>query len=875
MQFSQAIDRIKEDVPCVDVLRDAGHVIKDTAGNVPCPFHKEKTGSFAVNTRANRWRCFGACQAGGSVVDLVMRLRNLDFTEAVRDLAARAGITIDPPTPEAVAQLDADRRREEALSFAAAHYVKELSTEAAAYLAGRGLSETTITDHMLGYSAGTLLQRVRRHPSQLDAIGITEDDLVAAGILREVVKDGVAQRDAEGRKLLREHLRGRITFPFLRRGRVVGMAGRALDGDTEPKYLNLKAPMGTLYNDDDASTGEVILAEGQVDTLTLAQLGVQVVGVPGAGAAENYVGRLRRAKKVWVGFDNDTAGKAGAEKAAAAILKATPQCDVRVITGLPEGRDWSEYLATSEDAQATVATLKANAEPAMKWLIGRADLGTKSGEERSRAILDLLRVTAALDAITQAEAEAAIRAAGSMSAATWKDVLAKAKATLAAESRKQAGTAPTEPTFCFDVPDHFIPAQDFRLTGHPTANVTVYIGVNRPTPTDDGKVVDVKRIEPVIIWTRHVEGRIEIEAKPAADCALSARERARVPDEGNLPGRWVTDPAVPTSVQNYLAGKAPLTKAHEVFWSTRERFSLYTHTRETAYFDLLASFVMLSYVYQLFDTVPYVHLTGTRESGKSNIARVLESLCFNASKSSNSSGAVLFRGQEASAGVQILEEAERFRDPKPGTVDMDLSLMANDGYKRGAAAARLRETKGGVHDFTIVSFDIYGPRVLASINDLNYVLGSRCISILCERASRADLEAGGILDLTSQGKTETIRQDVVRSQIYAWAQQHFHEVADCYNGLQRSPDLGHLIGRERELWMPLLAVAYHVDASQAIGLAKGDRALAAGLFRSWTEEHSVFKRMIALQRRTEAKKRSVEADQSLEITVLKLSLIHI
>mgnify|MGYP005847536721 CR=1 FL=1 len=182
-----AVDEVKQRLSIVDVI-SAYMPLKKAGRNYKglCPFHSEKTPSFVVFPESQRWHCFGACGVGGDVVTFVMRRENLLFSEALKLLAARAGVDLAPPSPAQEAQAEERRRLWEVNRQAAEYYHRLLleSPEAAnarAYLEGRGITAATLRACQVGYA--------RAHwqalGDSLKTQGWRESDLLQAGLLVE------------------------------------------------------------------------------------------------------------------------------------------------------------------------------------------------------------------------------------------------------------------------------------------------------------------------------------------------------------------------------------------------------------------------------------------------------------------------------------------------------------------------------------------------------------------------------------------------------------------------------------------------------------------------------------------------------------------
>ncbi len=311
--MTRETDLIKERLDLVDFLRSylkllpAGKNFKAL-----CPFHAEKTPSFVVSPERKMWHCFG-CGLGGDLITFVMRHENLEFPEAIRFLAEKAGVAIATLNPALEKQFGILYKiHESAKSFYAAELSK--NEEARKYLKARGLAPQTIEEFGLGFAPGG-------ESLTLHLIKLGFDVL-------DVVKAGLANKNLDG--LYRDRFQGRLIFPISNSlGKTVAFTGRLLreEGSKMPKYLN--SPETPIFSKSrilygfDKSKGEiagsrtVFIVEGQMDFLMAWQTGVKnVVAVSGTGLTGDHLARLKRvADTVILSFDNDDAGERALERA--------------------------------------------------------------------------------------------------------------------------------------------------------------------------------------------------------------------------------------------------------------------------------------------------------------------------------------------------------------------------------------------------------------------------------------------------------------------------------------------------------------------------------------------------------------------------------
>jgi DNA primase len=308
-----------------------------------CPFHNEKTPSFHVVQDKGFYHCFG-CGQHGNAVDFIMAIEGLDFAQAIARLAELTGL---PAPQRAGAPAPAIDQTLYAVNEAAARWFagrleSGQGAEAAAYLAGRGLDRATVVRFGLGYAPGdrTSLKRA------LQAEGYSEAIAVEAGLL--------VRPDDGGQSF--DRFRHRVTFPIHdRRGRVVGFGGRAL-GEARAKYLN--TPETPLFHKGELlyglalarpavrQQGTVVLAEGYMDVIALAQAGFANAVAPlGTAVTEAQLTLLwQLADEPVVCLDGDEAGLRAAHRLIERALPVLKPGKSLRFAILPPGRDPDSVL---------------------------------------------------------------------------------------------------------------------------------------------------------------------------------------------------------------------------------------------------------------------------------------------------------------------------------------------------------------------------------------------------------------------------------------------------------------------------------------------------------------------------------------------------
>jgi len=328
-----------------------------------CPFHNEKTPSFYVNDEKGFYHCFG-CQAHGDVIRWMTDQRGLEFMDAVKELAAEAGMEVPRPDPRYAEQAEQQAGLHEAMAAAQEWFRASLDTPEGAkardYLKSRRFDAHTMERFGFGFAPDS------RNALKAALKQFEEPMLIEAGL----------RISAEDREPY-DRFRGRLTIPIHDpRGRVIAFAARILDAEKKdaPKYLNSPdTPLfdkgRTLFNLHRAGpasrkTHRVVVVEGQMDAVALAAAGIEEAVAPmGTALTERQIELLwRLVDKPILCFDGDSAGQRAAMKAAVRALPLLrPGHSLQFVT-LPPGLDPDDLLRTKgrpalEDLLAAPASL--------------------------------------------------------------------------------------------------------------------------------------------------------------------------------------------------------------------------------------------------------------------------------------------------------------------------------------------------------------------------------------------------------------------------------------------------------------------------------------------------------------------------------------
>ena len=323
----------------VDVVSGYVRLGRKSGSNIfgLCPFHSERTPSFSVNPDRQIYHCFG-CGKGGGVINFIMEIENFSFPEAVEFLAKRVGMELPEQSNDAET-----RRRSKMLAVnkdAARYFRDQLSTPAGAaarrYIAERQIGDRAVKIFGLGYAPNGWTGLL----DAMHAKGYTDFELFDAGLVSQGKRGGYYDK-----------FRDRLMFPVIDiRGEVIGFSGRILSGDG-PKYMN--SPETLVFNKSrnlfamnlakKSKCGYIILAEGNVDVVSLHQAGFDsAVASLGTSLTPEQARLLSRfTNEVIIAYDNDGAGIKASQRA----IGILEQLDVRVkVLSMSGAKDPDEFI---------------------------------------------------------------------------------------------------------------------------------------------------------------------------------------------------------------------------------------------------------------------------------------------------------------------------------------------------------------------------------------------------------------------------------------------------------------------------------------------------------------------------------------------------
>jgi len=338
------VAQIREKIDIVSLLSE--YITVKKAGRnskAICPFHNEKSPSFMISEERQVWHCFG-CGKGGDIYSFIMEYEHVEFPEALRILAKKAGIElIQSKVASGIASRKEVLYSINSLAAEYYHYLllkHKVGERAREYLKNRGLSEKIIETFQIGFAPGVgtaltnyLLKKKNYLPEDLLEVGLAY---------------------SRGREVA-DFFRNRIMFPLVdHRDNIVGFSGRVLDNDVKTaKYMNTRETLIyhkgegfyglSVTKDAIRKAGQAILVEGEFDVISSFQEGVSnVVAVKGTALTEMQIALIARyAPKISICFDGDRAGQEAIKRSLPIIERKGLQATVIL---LPDGKDPDESI---------------------------------------------------------------------------------------------------------------------------------------------------------------------------------------------------------------------------------------------------------------------------------------------------------------------------------------------------------------------------------------------------------------------------------------------------------------------------------------------------------------------------------------------------
>ena len=392
--MNSEIEQIKSRLNIVDVV---GEYIKlEKAGinyRALCPFHNEKTPSFFVSPSRQMWHCFGGCNEGGDIFKFVMKIEGIEFIDALKLLAKKAGVQLKTSSKK-YEEIKTQREKlldickKATIFFSTQLNKSKTGLEAKDYLMKRGLKEETIKEWKIGYAPSTWDSLC----NYLIGLGYKRKDIIDAGLASEKFFD---------------RFRSRIIFPICDfNGQPIGFTGRVFNSDDEAKYLN--TPNTLLYDKSQALYGldkakveirkndSCVLVEGNVDCIMSHQSGVKnCLAVSGTALTPAHLGIIKRfSNNLILSFDMDLAGNNATKKGIDMALKNG--FNVKVISMNSEKDPADIILSSGEDEWKKIIK---EAKPINQFYFDLSfkDRNVKSVEDQKKIVSELLPIFKKID----------------------------------------------------------------------------------------------------------------------------------------------------------------------------------------------------------------------------------------------------------------------------------------------------------------------------------------------------------------------------------------------------------------------------------------------------------------------------------------------
>lgn len=385
---SSPVDEIKNRLDIVQIVGSYVKLQKAGANfRALCPFHSEKNPSFFVSPSRQMWHCFGGCGQGGDIFKFIMQIEGVEFGDALRLLAQKAGVELRKERPELKTQR---RRLYEICELATRFFEKQLKDskagkQAQEYLLSRGIKEESIKKWRLGWSP--------------DAWQGLSDFLVGKGYERqEIGRAGLAVKQEQGS--FYDRFRSRIIFPvFDLHSQVIGFGGRIFGQGPEEvaKYVNtpntlLYDKSRVLYGLDRAKlsirkTKACLLVEGYTDTILVSQAGFQnVVATSGTALTTYQLNALKRySENLLTAFDMDLAGDSATKRGI--DLARSMGFDIKVLL-LPDGSDPADIVSKDTKLfEKLINEARSILDFYFETTLSRTDASTPEGKKTISSIL--------------------------------------------------------------------------------------------------------------------------------------------------------------------------------------------------------------------------------------------------------------------------------------------------------------------------------------------------------------------------------------------------------------------------------------------------------------------------------------------------------
>jgi len=617
-----------------------------------CPFrlHKDENPSFYVYPMSNSFYCYG-CDIGGDIYTFVMEIENCNFYTALRHIAERLGEQLFWSNEEKI-KWDKEKNIFKVLTSIANYYREHLSDNGKTYLLNRGLSEETIEKYWLGETT-----KGKGLWDHLRKLGYSKEAIYSTGIFN--------------RKMECFFKPGMITFPNFSRKQVVYISARDIENK---KYILLPRSaleIKDLYLGDAIHRNEVIICEGQIDTLTLRQHGYNSCGIYGSHLWKDEWTKILGNKRVYLAFDNDEAGRKAVEFIGKKLGPKTS-----VLLPPEKSKDWNDYIENF----SIFEDCKNKAPMLINWLVKEySNLPECDKLEKSKELYELIEYCSKVD-----------------------------RSYFSKQIKKLVGLTSSEKK---ENPIDEIIEDSKEMRGMYFSMELAMLSVQLNRRNSKGYEKDTFFITSKKEFRHWKDERLEQKG---------FFQKARPIHEHD--GRWRYK-----DIKNWIASRQSETDPISVIDELTDKISEYIDFRYDPEILLVACWIIGTYMFPIFSSYPYLFITGEKASGKTKLLDLISLVAYNPINSVSITPAALFRILDVSGGTLMIDEAETLSTKDEARSEL-ISIL-NAGYRQGGTVHRCRTD---THD--IESFNVYSPKIISAIGSIETTLLDRCIKIVMQKS---------------------------------------------------------------------------------------------------------------------------------------------
>ncbi|HHY45739.1 MAG TPA: DUF3631 domain-containing protein [Firmicutes bacterium] len=564
----------------------------------------------------------------------------------------------------------------------------------------------------------------------------------------------------------------RVLIPiFDRQGQCVNIRRYSPSGE-EPKMLHYSKGYGRarFWPIDHLYLPEMILFEGEPDTILACQMGLPgLTQTAGAETFKREWADLFEGKHVYICYDMDEAGRKGARKAAGIIAKAAES--VRIIE-LPVRGDKSE-----KDFTDWVLKCGGTAEK-FRELMAQAPVFELPADEAAETtdIPIEEQISSLPPDIDWEEHQAA-----------WKRLIRSLVKKRPAAREQYIRLIKERFKLGAKVIRDEIKAEELAMKVEPP------IPAPLDAPRQTSCVLAQDMVDGVFhygIWLPTNKGEFVFRLVTSDRKLLEAPEDVQAYQLPKDFARWSVDSATPYNVFEWLHGKAEI-DAKALFEEIRDFIRRYMWYPDERTYSLLAVWIMQTYVFMVFDQLPYLALVGTKRAGKTRLFELLEMLCFNAKLASSVTDAYLFRSVEVDRVTLLVDEADQLKAPSKDGLNEKLEILRS-GYRRSGSVGRIEGD-----DRARVDFSTYSMKAIANVSGLEDALEDRTISLPVERKPK-EVHVAKLVHRKVQRQTQ-----VMRNKLYCFGLQYAGRLAELYETVE----VEGVDDREAEIWSGPMCIA--------------------------------------------------------------------